>query len=76
MSGELQQVDPVVLKRYGSFLHQTRRSRVFSHLGRMMRTSDGTKGATSYSFVESESVFSFLWVEIVLFVLALYFSFF
>ena len=39
LSGELQQVNLVVMKHYESFLHQNRRSRVYSHLGKMIRTS-------------------------------------
>jgi len=39
LSGELQQVNVDVLEHEESSLHLTRQSRVFSHLGRMMRTS-------------------------------------
>jgi len=46
LSGELQQVDPVVLEHEESLLHLTWRSRVFSHLRRMMHTSNNTWGPT------------------------------
>jgi len=52
LSGELQQLDTDMLehKERGEPSTPNSTESIFSHLGRMMRTSDVTRSAMSYSF--------------------------